>query len=126
MEDEFYEKQFNPFFLQLCIINVKTIMQKQLTKDQIKFCADLKYIIPIFNRLNEDKMTTIEQIMNDGMRNKVQPEKKEDVNEEKPEEIDLDGDKLVEDWTTNSLKMLNDIKKNKWMTTICDYEADSE
>ena len=55
MNDQFFQDKFTPLFLNLASINLRIIKNKELTEEQKRFYENLKYIIPVLNRLNDKK-----------------------------------------------------------------------
>lgn len=136
MGDQFIETEFDPFFLGLTVINYKLKTRVSLSEKQKKWIENLKYIIPIFNRLVEHDKITIEDIVNgntnadrklsvvtnndnktDGKIPAIVNDNKTDSNEDKKESLPVDeeGDKMVHDMIRSSLNKLMYIRQNKWV-----------
>ena len=73
---------------------------------------NLSLIIPIFNRLCNNEKINLSNLF------------KTDNQENKKEEVDLEGDKIVNNITEKYIKLLETIQEEKWVKFS--YESDIE
>lgn len=58
---EWLEEYFYPHFLKVSAINVRLKMKKPLTDEQTHYLENLRYVIPVLERLNREAGLTIEK-----------------------------------------------------------------
>lgn len=58
---EWLEEYFYPHFLKVSAINVRLKMKKPLTDEQTQYLENLRYVIPVLERLNREAGLTIEK-----------------------------------------------------------------
>lgn len=123
MDEDFIENEFYPFYFQLTVINVRLKLKEKLNKQQEEFLKNIQMIIPIFNRINKNNKVYLEELL----KKEMNPTRKIDIveKEQEEDEIDEEGDKLVEALTINALKQLQDIRQSKWMKVSYELDEDS-
>lgn len=138
MDDaEFLEKVFNPFFKDLMVCRYKLGEGLELTEKQKKSFFNLKFLIPIYQRILEDDSLEINDVMKqvenrshktsqgglDGFKSEYNFDDKKDTSKKQTteednikDESDEEGDELVGKLTSNSLLKLEKVRENAWCT----------
>lgn len=152
MDTEFI-KVFEPFSIIITTLNYKFKTNYKLSENDIENIRLLKIMIPIFNRIKNDKTVTLEQILNDDhqintnvlpsaptirlpidsdsdeymfINNNSKNKSEEELETETSE--DLEGDAQVETLTNESLNLLKFIRDNNWVQIdpVSDVEIEIE
>jgi len=132
MTTNFIEEKFNHFFVKLAIINHRLRTDTKLTPSENKYLACIKAIIPIVERLYGEDISLHNAVYGTPMVN-LHPENKPANNQlvlygdqqQEPEQPkdnvddieDVDGNKIVEEYTKKYLEQIKNIITNKWYLT---------
>jgi hypothetical protein len=151
MDKQFYEDYFQPIFLQLIVLNYTQMTKKELDPERKKFYDINKHIFPMIDRFCRKPNVSIEEVVNDKIVTEKVVEKvteNKTINEvqtgtvvtiTKPEDDDIPIDKesnydpsddedkkILIALDDRADKILQSIRKTKWITITNENDSDSD